>query len=136
MIKINKFLCLFGLFICFAVRLILAINVVDFDIVKASNVDSWLVYSRRKSPWSRRKRKWALTPHQWRSLFTPEGKLRDGGVGFLKKVRSRVSLLNKDHMYVLFLTCLFTGSDLCSYGSVGCWSKYSCRSVAVLTRSV
>ncbi|AED96378.1 unnamed protein product [Arabidopsis thaliana] len=44
---------------------------------------------RRKSPWSRRKRKWALTPHQWRSLFTPEGKLRDGGVGFLKKVRSR-----------------------------------------------
>jgi DNA mismatch repair ATPase MutL len=75
---------------------------------------------RRKSPWSRRKRKWALTPHQWRSLFTPEGKLRDGGVGFLKKVRSRVSLLNKDHMYVLFLTCLFTGSDLCSYGSVGC----------------
>jgi hypothetical protein len=30
-----------------------------------------------------------LTPHQWRSLFTPEGKLRDGGVGFLKKVRSR-----------------------------------------------
>ncbi|CAH8361831.1 unnamed protein product [Eruca vesicaria subsp. sativa] len=45
--------------------------------------------SRRKSPWSRRKRKRPLTPHQWRSLFTPEGKLRDGGVGFLKRVRSR-----------------------------------------------
>ncbi|KAJ0246250.1 Rab GTPase-activating protein 22 [Hirschfeldia incana] len=44
---------------------------------------------RRKSPWSRRKRKRPLTAHQWRSLFTPEGKLRDGGVGFLKKVRSR-----------------------------------------------
>ncbi|KAL0824641.1 hypothetical protein Bca101_048318 [Brassica carinata] len=44
---------------------------------------------RRKSPWSRRKRKRPLTPHQWRSLFTPEGKLRDGGVGFLKRVRSR-----------------------------------------------
>ncbi|KAL0728920.1 hypothetical protein Bca4012_025013 [Brassica carinata] len=45
--------------------------------------------SRRKSPWSRRKRKRPLTPHQWRSLFTPEGKLRDGGVRFLKRVRSR-----------------------------------------------
>ncbi|XP_010555781.1 PREDICTED: GTPase-activating protein gyp7-like [Tarenaya hassleriana] len=45
--------------------------------------------SRRKSPWSRRKRKPALTPQQWKSLFTPEGKFRDGGVGFLKKVRSR-----------------------------------------------
>ncbi|CAH2070091.1 unnamed protein product [Thlaspi arvense] len=56
---------------------------------------SYTSTSRRKSPWSRRKRKWPLTPHQWRSLFTPEGKLRDGGVGFLKKVRSRVSLLNK-----------------------------------------
>ncbi|XP_009119908.1 TBC1 domain family member 15 isoform X2 [Brassica rapa] len=44
---------------------------------------------RRKSPWSRRKRKWPLTLHQWRSLSTPEGKLRDGGVGFLKRVRSR-----------------------------------------------
>ncbi|XP_018466549.1 rab GTPase-activating protein 22 isoform X2 [Raphanus sativus] len=44
---------------------------------------------RRKSPWSRRKRKRPLTPHQWRSLFTPEGKLRDGGVRFLKRVRSR-----------------------------------------------
>ncbi|KAJ9539583.1 hypothetical protein OSB04_026089 [Centaurea solstitialis] len=42
---------------------------------------------RLKSPWSRRKRKHALTPQQWKSLFTPEGKLRDG-VKFLKKVRS------------------------------------------------
>ncbi|KAJ6867986.1 hypothetical protein NC651_033126 [Populus alba x Populus x berolinensis] len=43
---------------------------------------------RLKSPWSRRKRKNALTPRQWKSLFTPDGKLRDGGVKFLKKVRS------------------------------------------------
>ncbi|KAF7149436.1 hypothetical protein RHSIM_Rhsim03G0212800 [Rhododendron simsii] len=43
---------------------------------------------RLKSPWSRRKRKHALTPQQWRSLFTPDGKLRDRGVKFLKKVRS------------------------------------------------
>ncbi|XP_057462097.1 rab GTPase-activating protein 22-like isoform X2 [Actinidia eriantha] len=43
---------------------------------------------RLKSPWSRRKRKHALSPQQWRSLFTPDGKLRDGGGKFLKKVRS------------------------------------------------
>uniref|UniRef100_A0A5B6ZMX2 Putative small G protein signaling modulator 2-like isoform X2 n=1 Tax=Davidia involucrata TaxID=16924 RepID=A0A5B6ZMX2_DAVIN len=42
---------------------------------------------RLKSPWSRRKRKHALSPQQWRSLFTPDGKLRNG-VKFLKKVRS------------------------------------------------
>ncbi|XP_010933785.1 rab GTPase-activating protein 22 isoform X2 [Elaeis guineensis] len=41
-----------------------------------------------KSPWSRRKRKRLLTRHQWYSFFTPDGKLRDGGVKFLKKVRS------------------------------------------------
>ncbi|WOH06628.1 hypothetical protein DCAR_0626056 [Daucus carota subsp. sativus] len=44
--------------------------------------------SRLKSPWSRRKRKHALSPQQWRRLFTPDGKLRDGGVRFLKKIRS------------------------------------------------
>ncbi|XP_042032837.1 rab GTPase-activating protein 22-like [Salvia splendens] len=43
---------------------------------------------RLKSPWSRRKRKHILSPQQWRSLFTPDGKLRDNGVKFLKKVRS------------------------------------------------
>ncbi|KAG9452603.1 hypothetical protein H6P81_005507 [Aristolochia fimbriata] len=49
-----------------------------------------LVYSRRgslKSPWSRRRRKHALSPRLWKSLFTPDGKLRDG-VKFLKKIRS------------------------------------------------
>ncbi|KAL8095679.1 rab GTPase-activating protein 22-like [Apium graveolens] len=44
--------------------------------------------SRLKSPWSRRKRKHALSPQQWKRLFTPDGKLRDGGVRFLKKIRS------------------------------------------------
>ncbi|XP_055831308.1 rab GTPase-activating protein 22-like [Solanum dulcamara] len=41
-----------------------------------------------KSPWSRRKRKHVLAPLRWRSFFTPDGKLRNGGVKFLKKVRS------------------------------------------------
>ncbi|PHU14448.1 hypothetical protein BC332_15653 [Capsicum chinense] len=41
-----------------------------------------------KSPWSRRKRKHALAPPRWRRSFTPDGKLRNGGVKFLKKVRS------------------------------------------------
>ncbi|KAK4344804.1 hypothetical protein RND71_034980 [Anisodus tanguticus] len=41
-----------------------------------------------KSPWSRRKRKHVLAPLQWRSFFAPDGKLRNGGVKFLKKVRS------------------------------------------------
>ncbi|GMJ10911.1 hypothetical protein like AT3G49350 [Hibiscus trionum] len=45
--------------------------------------------ARLKSPWSRRRKKHALSPHQWRSLFTPDGRLRDGGVNFLKRVRSR-----------------------------------------------
>ncbi|CAK9146517.1 unnamed protein product [Ilex paraguariensis] len=43
---------------------------------------------RLKSPWSRRKRKPALSSQPWKNLFTPEGKLRDGGLKFLKKVRS------------------------------------------------
>ncbi|TVU08833.1 hypothetical protein EJB05_42248 [Eragrostis curvula] len=41
-----------------------------------------------KSPWSRRKRKKALSREQWDSLFSVNGKLRDGGKKFLKKVRS------------------------------------------------
>lgn len=41
-----------------------------------------------KSPWSRRKRKHILSPQQWKSFFTPDGRLRAGGVKFLKKVRS------------------------------------------------
>ncbi|KAJ8512520.1 hypothetical protein OPV22_002954 [Ensete ventricosum] len=50
-----------------------------------------VISSRRgslRSPWSRRKRKHALTKQQWNSFFTSDGKLRDGGVKFLKKVRS------------------------------------------------
>ncbi|GLT41523.1 hypothetical protein SLA2020_155800 [Shorea laevis] len=44
---------------------------------------------RLRSPWSRRRRKCVLSPQQWRSLFTSDGKLQDGGVKFLKRVRSR-----------------------------------------------
>ncbi|GMJ13615.1 hypothetical protein like AT3G49350 [Hibiscus trionum] len=44
---------------------------------------------RLKSPWSRRRKKRALSPKQWRDFFTPDGRLRDGGVKFLKEVRSR-----------------------------------------------
>ncbi|XP_051138212.1 rab GTPase-activating protein 22-like [Andrographis paniculata] len=43
---------------------------------------------RLKSPWSRRKRKHILSARQWRSLFATDGKLRDNGAKFLKKVRS------------------------------------------------
>ncbi|XVF51220.1 hypothetical protein PTKIN_Ptkin04bG0167200 [Pterospermum kingtungense] len=41
-----------------------------------------------KSPWSLRRRKHALLPKQWKSLFTEDGKLIDGGVKILKKIRS------------------------------------------------
>ncbi|XP_062204960.1 rab GTPase-activating protein 22-like [Phragmites australis] len=50
-----------------------------------------VVSSRRgglKSPWWRRRRKAPLTSREWPGLFTPEGKLQDGGVKLLKKVRS------------------------------------------------
>ncbi|KAD3641429.1 hypothetical protein R6Q59_004008 [Mikania micrantha] len=50
-----------------------------------------VVYSNRghlQSPWSRRRRKHAVQPKQWRSLFDEDGRLCDGGVKFLKKVRS------------------------------------------------
>ncbi|KAG5067379.1 hypothetical protein JHK86_011110 [Glycine max] len=43
---------------------------------------------RLKSPWSRRKRKHVLTPQQWKSVFTQDGRIRDGGIKFLKRVRS------------------------------------------------
>ncbi|CAI0452591.1 unnamed protein product [Linum tenue] len=49
---------------------------------------SHLDRGRLKSPWSRRKRKHVLTPQQWSNFLTPDGKLRDGGAKFLKKVRS------------------------------------------------
>nr|BAB08427.1 GTPase activator protein of Rab-like small GTPases-like protein [Arabidopsis thaliana] len=40
------------------------------------------------SPWSLRRRKRVLQPKQWNAFFTEEGRLSDGGVKFLKKVRS------------------------------------------------
>ncbi|KAL8160579.1 LOW QUALITY PROTEIN: hypothetical protein V2J09_002116 [Rumex salicifolius] len=54
------------------------IPVIDCDAVSLGN----------KSPWSRRRRKQALLPYHWKSFFTPDGKLRDGGVKLLKKVRN------------------------------------------------
>ncbi|XP_076930299.1 rab GTPase-activating protein 22-like [Bidens hawaiensis] len=66
----------------------LTITTVFIGLVVAAAI---IMYStsrgRLKSPWSRRKRKHSLTPQQWKSFFTPDGKLRDG-VKFLKKVRS------------------------------------------------
>ncbi|CAN6292940.1 unnamed protein product [Urochloa humidicola] len=50
-----------------------------------------VVSSRRgglKSPWWRRRRKAPLTAKEWHGLFTPEGKLQDGGVKLVKRVRS------------------------------------------------
>ncbi|XP_020241108.1 small G protein signaling modulator 2-like isoform X2 [Asparagus officinalis] len=40
------------------------------------------------SPWTARKRRNALSSRRWESLFSAEGKLRDGGVKLLKKARS------------------------------------------------
>ncbi|XP_074319904.1 rab GTPase-activating protein 22-like isoform X2 [Silene latifolia] len=50
-----------------------------------------IVYTRSghlKSPWSRRRKKHTLTLQLWRSSFTEDGKLRDGGLKLLKKIRS------------------------------------------------
>ncbi|XP_047172224.1 rab GTPase-activating protein 22-like isoform X1 [Vigna umbellata] len=43
---------------------------------------------RLKSPWSQRRRKHVLSSHQWKSLFTEDGKFFDGGNKFLRRVRS------------------------------------------------
>jgi hypothetical protein len=63
---------------------------------------SFIFRGRLKSPWSRRKRKHALSPQQWKTLFSPDGKLRDGGVKFLKKVRSGVSY-HSSHLSYIFV---------------------------------
>jgi hypothetical protein len=49
-----------------------------------------------KSPWWRRRKKAPLTAQEWRDLFTPEGKLQDGGVKLLKQVRSGVSCVTHE----------------------------------------
>ncbi|KAF5938495.1 hypothetical protein HYC85_022754 [Camellia sinensis] len=51
-----------------------------------------------KSPWSHRRRKHALLPKQWKSLFNSDGRLCDGGVKFLKKVRSGAFVLYEMHL--------------------------------------
>ncbi|KAK6936634.1 Rab-GTPase-TBC domain [Dillenia turbinata] len=57
-------------------------------VVASSSPASSTRGGRLKSPWSRKRRKHALSPQQWRSLFTPDGRLCNGGTKFLKKVRS------------------------------------------------
>ncbi|CAD5325294.1 unnamed protein product [Arabidopsis thaliana] len=58
-------------------------------VVASSSPASCSDRPRLKSPWSRRKRKRPLRPQQWKRFFTPDGRLRNGGVDLLKKVRSR-----------------------------------------------
>ncbi|GFP89305.1 GTPase-activating protein gyp7 [Phtheirospermum japonicum] len=65
------------------------------SVTKAKSVCLLLAISLRiglrgslKSPWSRRRRKHALLAKQWKSLFDLDGKLSDGGVRFLKKIRT------------------------------------------------
>eukprot|EP01018_Ginkgo_biloba_P020081 Gb_39393 [translate_table: standard] len=41
-----------------------------------------------KSPWARRSKRRPLSPQQWTSAFLPDGRLVDGGLKVLKKVRS------------------------------------------------
>ena len=57
-----------------------------------------------KSPWCRKRRKCALSPQKWKNSFTPDGKLHDGGIKLLKKVRSGVSCC----------ICGFIGLFVCS----------------------
>ncbi|KAG2307932.1 hypothetical protein Bca52824_027680 [Brassica carinata] len=59
--------------------------------VMAGLAVAFTVYSRRGgigSPWSLMRRKQALQPEQWNAFFNDQGRLSDGGVKFLKKVRS------------------------------------------------
>ncbi|OAY74211.1 GTPase-activating protein GYP7 [Ananas comosus] len=51
-------------------------------VVSSRSLHRNLLRGSLRSPWSRRGRKGALTKQQWRSLFTPEGKLVDGGVSY------------------------------------------------------
>ncbi|RXH95234.1 hypothetical protein DVH24_024918, partial [Malus domestica] len=74
-------------FSVFAVIVVVFVDSFVFgSVIRVLFLTSSLV--RLKSPWSRRKRKHALSAQQWRLFFTPDGKLRDGGVKLVKKVRS------------------------------------------------
>ncbi|XP_021775009.1 small G protein signaling modulator 2-like isoform X1 [Chenopodium quinoa] len=59
-----------------------------FVVASSSPASSSSHRGQLKSPWSRKRRKHPLTPQQWRNSFTPDGKLQDGGIQLLKKVRS------------------------------------------------
>ncbi|GJN19904.1 hypothetical protein PR202_gb07219 [Eleusine coracana subsp. coracana] len=67
-----------------------------------------IVTSRRggiKSPWRRRRRKAPLTAPEWRDLFTPEGKLQDGGVKLLKKVRGGTAVIRFTNYFNMTYPC-------------------------------
>lgn len=65
-----------------------------------------------KSPWSRRKRKHTLSRRHWKSLFASDGRFLDGGVKFLKRVCSGVSILEtKLTLAIVYLRSLFLSND-------------------------
>ncbi|CAN8278401.1 unnamed protein product [Cochlearia groenlandica] len=66
-----------------------ALFVVASSSSPSSSSNSSTDRARLKSPWSRRKRKRPLRPQQWKRFFAADGRLRNGGVDLLKKVRSR-----------------------------------------------
>lgn len=98
-----------------------------------------------KSPWSRRRRKHALLPKQWKRLFGPDSRLSDGGVKFLKKVRSGVSCLSShlwtmwcfiwQHVYI-GLWKFFDRFLMLCIDNAGCWSQYQSRGLAISSWSV
>lgn len=57
-------------------------------VVSSSNSSPLADRGNLKSPWSRRRRKHVLRPKHWKTLFDADGRLSDGGVKLLKKVRS------------------------------------------------
>ncbi|XP_057522434.1 rab GTPase-activating protein 22-like isoform X1 [Amaranthus tricolor] len=59
-----------------------------FVVASSSPASSSSHRGNLKSPWCRKRRKCALSPQKWKNSFTPDGKLHDGGIKLLKKVRS------------------------------------------------
>ena len=96
-----------------------------------------------KSPWSRRRKKHALLPKQWKNLFTPNGKLNDDGVEFLKKVQWSMlltfvirilSFTTYDDFWYLLILVLQLLDINHVLSDTGCWSEYTSWNVAVSSR--
>lgn len=60
-----------------------------FVVASSSPSSSSSDRARLKSPWSHKKRKRPLRAKQWKRFFTSDGRLRNGGVDLLRKVRRR-----------------------------------------------